>query len=225
MSLAERYEIVRRSIAAACARVDRDPGAVRLVAVTKYAPIDAVRELVDLGHRDLGESRPQQLIERAKLFESRELSWHLIGTLQRNKARKVLPVTTTIHSADDLRLLQTLERLADELRLRPQVLIEVNVAGEAAKQGFSPDVLYSVWPRILELRNLDLRGLMTMAPYSDDPETARPVFRSLRILRDELSQRGSLTLAELSMGMSGDYEVAIEEGATIVRLGSSLFGE
>ncbi|HEX6984358.1 MAG TPA: YggS family pyridoxal phosphate-dependent enzyme [Planctomycetaceae bacterium] len=225
MSVAESYAAVRRRIAAACARSSRDVSDVRLVAVTKYAPVEAVRELVALGHRDLGESRPQQLLERAALFDGAGVTWHLIGHLQRNKARKVLSVASLIHSADNVRLLEALDRLAGELSLRPRVLIEVNVSGEASKDGFPPDELRSAWPRVAGLRRLDVAGLMTMAPYSEDPEATRPYFRALRRLRDDLAAAGPLPLPELSMGMSGDFEVAIEEGATIVRVGSSLFEE
>lgn len=231
VSVAENYAAVRDRIAAACERCGRDPSAVRLVAVTKYAPIEAVRELVALGHLDLGENRPQQLLERAALLDGLDgpdgpgVRWHLIGTLQRNKARKVLPVASLIHSADDFRLLETLDRLAGELSLRPRVLLEVNVSGEATKHGFRPDELASLWRQVAAFGRLDIAGLMTMAPYSEDPEQVRPVFRALRKLRDELAAAGPLPLPELSMGMSGDFEAAIEEGATIVRVGSALFGE
>jgi len=224
MTLSHRLDSLRRSVTDACRRADRDPADVRLVAVTKYAPLDAVRELVELGHREFGESRPQQLVERASLFGDVALSWHLIGPLQRNKARKVLPLAAMIHSADNLRLLETLDRLATELDLTPRVLIEVNISGETSKQGFSIDQLRRDWPQILQLARLDVAGFMTMAPYSEEAETSRPVFRSLRQLRDELAS-SSRPLPELSMGMSGDYRVAIEEGATIVRVGSALFEE
>lgn len=225
MTLSRRLESLRHSFIEACSRVDRDPASVRLVAVTKYASLDAVRELIDLGHRDFGESRPQQLAERATLLKDAPLTWHLIGTLQRNKARKVLPHAAVIHSGGSLRLLETLDRLAKELELRPSVLLEVNVSGEASKQGFSVEDLKRDWPEILQLRSLDLRGFMTMAPYSEDPEQSRPIFRSLRELRDMLATTPSRPLPELSMGMTGDYVVAIEEGATIIRVGSALFDE
>lgn len=224
MSLADNYVAVRRRIAAACERAGRDPTSVRLVAVTKYATVEAIRELVALGHRDLGENRPQQLLERAASIDA-EVRWHLIGTLQRNKARKVLPVASLVHSADSVRLLESLDRLAAELSLRPRVLLEVNVSGEQSKHGFVPEGLRAAWPQVAAFPHLDIAGLMTMAPYADDPETARPFFRELRRLRDELAAAGRIPLPELSMGMSGDFEVAIEEGATIVRVGSALFGE
>lgn len=224
VSLAERYAAVRGRIAAACERAGRDPTSVRLVAVTKYASVEQIRELVALGHRDLGENRPQQLLDRAASIDA-DVRWHLIGTLQRNKARKVLPAASLIHSVDSVRLLETLDRLAEELSLRPRVLLEVNVSGEESKHGLSPEELRAAWPQVAAFPHLDIAGLMTMAPYSDDPESARPVFRELRRLREDLTAAGPLPLPELSMGMSGDFEVAIEEGATIVRVGSALFGE
>jgi PLP dependent protein len=225
VTVAENYTRVRDRIATACARSGRDPLSVRLVAVTKYAPIEAVRELVALGHRDLGENRPQQLLERVALLEELPVTWHLIGQLQRNKTRKVLPVASLIHSVDSVRLLEAIDRIAAELGLRPRVLLEVNVSGEARKSGFSPEGLRSAWGEVTRFERVEIAGLMTMAPYADDPETARPVFRALRLLRDDLAAAGPLALTELSMGMSGDFEVAIEEGATVVRIGSSLFGE
>lgn len=225
LSLSERYEDVRRRIAAACDRAGRDPGSVRLVAVTKYAPIEAIRELLALGHRDLGENRPQQLLERVDALGEFAPSWHLIGTLQRNKARKVLPAVVLTHSVDTLRLLEAIDRLAGELSLRPRVLLEVNVSGEETKHGFSPGDLRAAWPQVGAFPHVEVAGLMTMAPYAEDPEAARPTFRALRQFRDDLAAAGPLPLLELSMGMSGDFEVGIEEGATIVRVGSSLFGE
>ena len=225
MSVAANYAAVRRRIAAACVRAGRAEADVRLVAVTKYADAEAVRELLSLGHRDLGEGRPQQLVERAGTFAGSGVRWHLIGPLQRNKARRTLPAATLIHSADDVRLLESLDRLAGELGLRPRVLVEVNVAEEPTKQGFEPDDLRDCWPAVAAMTRLDVAGLMTMAPSSDDPESVRPVFRGLRELRDELAAAGPFPLPDLSMGMTGDFEVAIEEGATLVRIGSAIFGE
>lgn len=215
---------VRASIAAACERSGRPRESVTLIAVTKYAELDWMRALYDQGIRDFGESRPQQLAERRPLFPG-DVRWHLIGHLQRNKARKVLPLAHRIHSVDTVRLLDAVDRLGEELSLRPDVLLEVNVSGESAKDGFSPAALLAQWNAVAGFTHLRLRGLMTMAPLTDDPEHARPVFRRLRELRDEL-QAGApphVHLNELSMGMSGDFEVAIEEGATMVRVGSRLF--
>ena len=222
--IAENYERVRERIAAACQRAERDPDGVRLVAVTKYAELDWIRSLIALGVCDLGENRPQQLLQRAAALPE-TVRWHLVGHLQRNKVRPILPVAAWIHSVDSVRLLDRIERLAGELKLRPRVLLEVNISGEESKYGFAPPELQAHWPRIVAYRNMDIVGLMTMAPYVDDPEQTRPVFRQLRELRDRLRAAvgGSLPLPELSMGMSNDFEVAIEEGATMVRIGSLLF--
>lgn len=213
---------VRRRIEAACLRSGRPGAAVRLVAVTKYAEPTWIRELVGLGQLDLGESRPQQLAVRAGEFSS-DVRWHLIGHLQRNKAALVLPHTTLIHSVDSMRLLEQLEKDARTLGLQRDVLLEINVSGEASKDGFTPNAVRDLTGRLGELKFIRPLGLMTMAPLLDDPEGARSCFRQLRELRDELQQRSGLPLPELSMGMSGDFEPAVEEGATLVRIGSSLF--
>ena len=215
---------VRERIAVACARVDRSPDEVTLIAVTKYAELDWVRGLIDLGVTDLGESRPQQLVARAELLPP-HVRWHQIGHLQRNKADMLLPVVAQIHSADSLRLIEHLAKSATKLGCRPRILLEVNVSGEPSKDGFKVDELLAAWPLILEHDSLAIDGLMTMAPLEDDPAAARPAFRGLRELRDRLrdTSGGRCPLPDLSMGMSGDFEIGIEEGATLIRVGSSLF--
>jgi pyridoxal phosphate enzyme (YggS family) len=223
--IAENYRAVQARIAAACRRVRRDPASVALVAVTKYADLDWVQRLVELGVADLGESRPQQLVQRAQQITG-AVHWHLIGPLQRNKVRSVLPFTTLIHSADSLRLLDSINRIAAELAIRPRLLLEVNLSEETAKHGFQVDALSAVWPDVLELEHIQVEGLMTMAAYSPNPEDARPAFARLRRLRDVLQASSDSTAARLehlSMGMTGDFEVAIEEGATLVRIGSALW--
>lgn len=222
--LRENLERVRSRIEDACRRCGRNPADVRLVAVTKYAPLDWVRELTALGQTVLGESRPQQLVARA-LRLGPEIAWHLIGTLQRNKVRSVLPHASLIHSVDSLKLLERIDSVAADLTLHPRVLVQVNVSGEPSKQGLAPKELMASWPAMGARQNVVLIGLMTMAPWADDCDDARPTFRGLRQLRDELRQRtgDNALLPELSMGMSNDFEVAIEEGATIVRIGSLLF--
>jgi len=225
--IAANLAAVRQRMAAACARSGRSIDDVRLVAVTKSASLDEIRALIALGVTDMGESRPQQLLSRASELPQ-EIAWHLIGSLQRNKARKILPLVSLIHSADSFRLLDALDRLAAELAIRPRVLLEVNVSGEESKQGFSPDELNSDIARLPGWRHLEICGLMTMAPETEDPEEARPTFRALRAFRDELQQQldalaAPIPLRELSMGMSGDFEIAIEEGATRIRVGSLLF--
>jgi len=222
--IAQNYQCVLDRIETACQRCGRGRSSAKLVVVTKYAELEWVRVLVELGVRDFGESRPQQLIERVPQFPT-DVRWHLIGHLQRNKVRPVLPVTYLTHSVDSARLLDRMDHLAAELGVRPHVLLEVNVSGESTKDGFSIDELEAHGSRLVTYEHVQIEGLMTMAPFTSEPEAVRPVFRRLRELRDKLSTghpRG-LQLPELSMGMSRDFEIAIEEGATAIRIGSRLF--
>ena len=225
-TIAGNYRTVQQRIAAACRQAGRDPASVTLVAVTKYAQIEWVQTLVGLGAVELGESRPQQLAARTTQVAG-PVNWHLIGHLQRNKIRSILPMATLIHSADSVRMLQAIDRVAAELDLRPRVLIEVNLSGEEAKHGFQVDELLASWEDVLKLDRVQVEGLMTMAEYSSEPQRVRPVFVALRELRDKLqtlsNKRADCALRELSMGMTGDFEVAIEEGATLVRIGSALW--
>jgi len=217
---------VQNCMAAACAESGRDANDVNLVAVTKYAEWEWVQALATC-HCVFGENRPQQLVERCALLP--DAQWHLIGQLQRNKVRQVIPHATLIHSVDSLKLLNRIVDVSDELSLRPQILLQVNISGEASKAGFSSKDLALEWPSVLSFQDrVEVIGLMTMAPASDAPEVARPTFRGLADFRAELaaredSQSLNVTLPELSMGMSNDFEVAIEEGATLVRIGSRLF--
>ena len=222
--LPDNLHRLRAEMAAACTACGRSANDVTLVAVTKHAESTWVQRLVELGVSDLAENRPQQLLERAEQFPS-EIRWHLVGHLQRNKVKQVLPRTVLIHSVDSLRLLTRISEVAAELSLRPRVLLEVNVSGEASKDGLSATELTSRWDVFQSVPHVDVVGLMTMAPLADDPEAARPVFQELRQLRDHLAARAAphVKLTELSMGMSGDFVVAIEEGATLVRIGSRLF--
>lgn len=213
-------------IRAAAERSGRSPNEVTLVVVTKYASDAAVRLLPEFGRLDLGENRPQQLARRADFLPSAR--WHLIGRLQTNKVSLILPHTVLIHSVDSLKLLERIGATAGELDETKNVLLEVNISGEPTKQGFEPGQLRAAWDECLRIPNVSIHGLMAMAPFSEDSEVARPVFRGLRELRDDLRDRaGSLVerhpLRDLSMGMSGDFEVAIEEGATLIRVGSAVF--
>ena len=221
--LHENLARVRDQIEAACDRSGRNAESVQLVAVTKYTPHEVVSELVSLGHHILGENRPQQLIERAEQL-SNDVNWHLIGQLQRNKVRSVLPHADLIHSVDSIKLLRRIDQIASELDLRPKVLLQVNVSGEDSKSGYSAETLKSQWEEITGFNQLKITGLMTMAPLTDDQTLIRNTFARLCELRDELNAHNEqLELTELSMGMSGDFEIAIEEGATLIRLGSALF--
>jgi pyridoxal phosphate enzyme (YggS family) len=222
--IAGNLQRIRETISSAAARSGRAAERVTLVAVTKYAQAEWVQAMYELGQRDFGESRPQQLAERSGELPG-DVRWHLIGTLQRNKVRPVLETGALIHSVDSVRLLERIDLIAAERGQTARVLLEVNLTGEETKHGFAAAELCAWAGTVAELRHVDLAGLMTMAAESDDPETARPTFVQLRELRDELRALGGpfAELRELSMGMSGDFEVAVEEGATLVRIGSALF--
>ncbi|MDB5384434.1 MAG: hypothetical protein JWM11_80 [Planctomycetaceae bacterium] len=222
--LEENLRSIESRIAQACQRSGRQRADVTLVAVTKYARLEWVQALVELGQLELGENRPQQLWERAESLPG-SVNWHLIGHLQSNKARRLFPLVKWIHSIDSLKLLSNLDRLSKELKVHPSLLVEVNVTGEASKDGFTPDELRRDWDAILTCQNVKLSGMMTMAPANENPEAARSAFRDLRSIRDELQTRlpSGGALNQLSMGMTGDFEIAIEEGATLVRIGSALF--
>jgi pyridoxal phosphate enzyme (YggS family) len=212
---------VRARIAAAAQRAGRSPDDVTLVAVTKQVDVREVQALLAWGQRDLGENRPQELWRKAEAIQG-EVRWHLIGHLQRNKVRRTLPLVSMIHSVDSLRLLHALEQEAAQHDARPRVLLEVNASGEQAKHGFLPDELLQCQPELRALERVRVEGLMTMAALVADPERARPAFQMLRALCDRLRSTG-MQLTHLSMGMTNDFEVAVEEGATMVRVGRALF--
>lgn len=215
---------IRDQITSAARRAGRDTSAVRLVAVSKTHPAGAVRAAVAAEQRVFGESRVQEAREKIPACPP-GLEWHLIGHLQKNKVRQALPLFSFFHSIDGAALADAMNRIAGEIGKPVEGLLEVNISGEETKHGFNPDELRKEFASLAKLPHLRVRGLMTMAPYSDNPEDARPVFRALRKLRDELQSAHDHPLPELSMGMSGDFEPAIEEGATLVRVGSSIFGE
>ena len=223
--LAENLAQVRQRIADAAARSGRRADDVLLVAVTKYVGVEIIEPLIDAGASVLGESRPQQFWPKAEALADRPIHWHMIGQLQRNKIRRTLPLVELVHSTESLRLVEAIDRIAGELAMRPRILLEVNASGDEAKHGFVPDDLEGKLADLGTYRNIEICGLMCMAGLGTDAEGARGNFAALRELRDRL--RGNcpagVSLDELSMGMSGDYEVAIEEGATIVRVGSALY--
>lgn len=218
-AIAERLAAVQADIAAACERADRDPTEVRLIAVSKTQPAAAIREAVAAGHIDFGENRVQEGLVKLDELDDSPARIHLIGHLQRNKAR-FAGRFASVQSIDSVALAAAVSRRLDAPL---PVLLEVNVAGEASKQGFEPSELEAALREIAALPHLEVEGLMTIAPLVADAEAVRPVFRALRELRDALA--GEWELRELSMGMSNDYAVAIAEGATIVRIGRAIFGE
>ncbi|HEX6789933.1 MAG TPA: YggS family pyridoxal phosphate-dependent enzyme [Candidatus Krumholzibacteria bacterium] len=223
-TIARNLEAVRARIAAALSRAGRPPDSVTLVGVTKTFPADMVRELIRAGIADIGENRVQELIAKAGEV-SEPCRWHLIGPLQRNKARKVVGLAHLIQAIDGVAIAQAVDRIAGEQNLRARILLEVNTSGEDTKHGVG---LYEA-PRVAEelvaLQHLDWIGLMTIGPFGAGEAATRACFRRLARLGDDLRSRTALPLPELSMGMSDDFEMAIEEGATIVRLGRVITGE
>ncbi|MBN2024801.1 MAG: YggS family pyridoxal phosphate-dependent enzyme [Pirellulales bacterium] len=223
--IAQNVAAIRGRIEDAAARSGRRGDEVELVAVTKYVGPDDIRALARCGCTVLGENRPQELAAKAAALADLPLRWHMIGTLQRNKVRRTLELVEMVQSIDGPKLLEAVDRIAGELGRRVPILLEVNISGEASKHGLRPDEvepLLTAWPAC---ENVELRGLMGMSSWGGTPDQARREFAGLRELRDRLNVRlaGRVNLAELSMGMSGDFETAIEEGATMARIGSALF--
>ena len=229
MSIAQNMALVRDRIAAAARRAGRQPEDIALMAVSKTFPAERIREAYDSGLRLFGENRVQEFAGKTDaLRDLHSAEWHLIGHLQTNKAAKAVELFAAVDSVDSLRLAQKLNASAQQLGKKLKVLIEVNVGGEAAKSGVAPESgeLEELLSAAPELEHLEFRGLMTIPPFNDDPQEARPYFRKLRDLRDQIARRlPAFNMRELSMGMSHDFEVAIEEGSTCVRVGTAIFGE
>lgn len=221
MSIAENLEQVRGRMEAACGRAGRDPGTVLLLPVSKGHPAALVEEAAGLGLRIFGENKVQEAKAKIPQCPAR-LQWHMIGHLQSNKARDAVQLFSLIQSIDSLALAEEVNKAADKLGKRVPILLEVNTAGEASKYGFSAENIPI--EAINQLPRLEVQGLMTVAPYTTSPDRVRPFFRKLRELNLACGERLGAPLPHLSMGMSGDFEVAIEEGATIVRIGTALFG-
>lgn len=223
-SIAENLYRVREQIASAAAKSGRSADDVELVAITKTHPAEKVREAIDAGQTLFGESRVQEA--RAKIPElSSNIRWHFVGHLQKNKVRQALPLFEMIHSVDSLALAQDINRIAEEEGLYPRVLFEVNVAGEGSKFGFAPDDLREQMEALLALRRLSIEGLMCIPPLAVESEDSRKFFVQVRKLRDSLEKEFNMKLPQLSMGMTQDFAIGIEEGATLVRVGTAIFGE
>jgi hypothetical protein len=223
MDLEASLRAVRQRIEAACARVGRDPGSVTLVAITKNQPPEVVEAAAALGLTLFGENKVQEA--KAKIPQCPDrLRWHLVGHLQTNKCRDAVELFAMVQSVDSLHLAEELNRRAEQAAKRMPVLLEVNVGGEASKFGCRPDQLLGDLGRINALPRLEIQGLMTVPPWTLEPEKVRPVFRQMRELKQRCEQILGAPLPHLSMGMTGDFEVAIEEGATMVRIGTALFG-
>ena len=223
MTLEANLSEVRQRVAAACARAGRDPQEVTLVAVAKGHPPATVEAAAELGLTLFGENREQEAMAKIGRCPG-HLRWHLIGSLQTNKCRDAVRFFEMIHSVDRFEVVEQLEKFAANSAKSLPVLLQVNVAGESSKHGFSPDQLLADLDRINAREHVEIHGLMTIAPWSEDPEKVRPIFHRLNELKAECERRLGAPLPHLSMGMSGDFEIAIEEGATMIRLGTILFG-
>jgi PLP dependent protein len=221
--IARNLAHVRAAIAAAAHRARRDPGSVRLVAVSKTVDLARIQAAIDAGQDLFGENYLQEARDKIAVL-GRQVSWHLVGSLQSNKAREAVALFDLIHAVDRLKLARALDAAAARLSKVQDVLIQVNQAGEATKSGVEPAAAPALLQEVARLPHLRVLGLMTMPPWFPDPEVARPYFRALRVLQDHLRGLTGLPLTELSMGMSGDFAVAVEEGATLVRVGTAIFG-
>ena len=224
--IAGRLAEVRQRLENAAARAGRVPGAVRLLAVSKTFSLDHVRAAAAAGQQDFGENRVQEALQKIGGSADLRIRWHLIGPLQSNKVRKAVPRFSAIHSVDNLRLLEAIDTVAAETGVAPELLVQVDLAGEATKHGTPPADAMDVVRAGARCRAARVVGLMTIPPYFDDPERTRPYFTALRDLRATMLKEGldPETLRELSMGMSHDFEIAVQEGATMVRLGTAIFG-
>lgn len=224
MVVAENLERVRRQIAEAAKRSGRSPDEIELVAISKTHEAEKVRAAFEAGQQTFGESRVQEARAKIPLLPS-AVRWHFVGRLQKNKIRHALPLFELFHSVDSIGLAREMNRIADEEGLHPRVLLEVNLAGEGSKIGFAPDSLRAEMEALLALPRLTVEGLMTIPPLAPAAEDSRKFFISLRDLRDQIEKEFNAALPRLSMGMSGDFGVAIEEGATLVRVGTAIFGQ
>jgi len=225
MMIRENLSKVMERIARAARRAGRDPDDVVLIAASKGVVIDRLKEGLSAGIRVFGESKVQEAMPKLQVL-GKEAEWHFIGHLQSNKVKYVVGAFTLIHSVDSIELSEEINRRAEKMGMIQNVLLEVNVSGEKGKFGVMPDNVIAITNALSGLKYISLKGFMTIPPYSDDPEDARPYFRILREIRDKARQTGIFTddCGELSMGMSDDFETAIEEGATMVRVGTAIFG-
>lgn len=224
--IADNLVTVNERIRAACARSGRDPAQVKLIAVSKNFPIEQIQIAFLAGQMYFGENRVQELCTKKPELPA-EIEWHLIGTLQRNKVKNILGKTALIHSVDSLALAEEISKQAEKRKLLVNILLQVNIAGENTKHGFAPEKIIEQIKEIGKLSGIKIKGLMTIAPITAKPEDVRPVFRELRIIAQDIEHLNipGVEMKELSMGMSDDFEVAVEEGATLVRIGSRIFGQ
>lgn len=222
----ENLKIVEERIAAACKRSGRKREEVTLIAVSKTKPVSMIEEVYHTGLRVFGENKVQELTEKYELLPS-DIQWHMIGHLQRNKVKYIIDKASLIHSVDSLRLLETIDKEAKKKHMTARVLLEVNMAKEETKFGLMPEEVMGFIDKVPQFKNVLVEGLMTIAPNTDDPETNRQIFSALRKLSVDIADKNidNIHMGVLSMGMTNDYEVAIEEGATMVRVGTGIFGK
>ena len=224
--ITENLEQVRKNIIEACRAVNRDPDEVTLISVSKTKPVSMLQEAYDAGSRDFGENKVQEIMDKYPQLPS-DIRWHMIGHLQRNKVKYIVDKVALIHSVDSLRLAETIENEAAKHNVTVPVLIEVNVAQEESKFGLKTEEVLSLVESVAALPHINIKGLMTIAPYVEDPEENREIFRELKKLSVDIAAKNinNVNMSVLSMGMTGDYQVAVQEGATMVRVGTGIFGE
>ena len=224
-TIQEAVSEVLGKISAACVRAGRNPSEVTLIAVSKTMPVEAIKEAMNCGLTEFGENRPQELRDKQAVI-TEPLRWHMIGALQTNKLKYVVGKTVLIHSVDSLHLAEAINELSEKREVVSEVLLEVNIAGEASKHGISPEELEELVRKLATLSYIKIRGLMTVAPYTETPEENRCFFRKMKQLMVDINSKNidNVYMDVLSMGMTGDYEIAVEEGATLVRVGTGIFG-
>ena len=223
--VAENLIQVQKNIEEACKKVNRDPDEVTLIAVSKTQPVDMLKEAYEAGARVFGENKVQEIVDKYDQMPS-DVKWHLIGHLQRNKVKYIVDKVAMIHSVDSLRLAETIEKEAEKKNVVVPILIEVNVAEEESKFGLKPEEVLPFIEQIADFSHIQIKGLMTIAPYVENAEENREIFRELKKLSVDIAAKNinNVTMSVLSMGMTGDYMVAVQEGATMVRVGTGIFG-
>ena len=222
--IADNLKRVTEKIVTAAHQAGRQASDITLVAVSKFHSLEVIEQAAAQGQVDFGENYAQELWAKASALREKPVRWHMIGHLQRNKVERIIPITTLIHSVDSIRLLDALDAAGRKRNISVPVLLEVNVSRESNKSGFAPEAMSTLGEYLLTLRNVRLEGLMTLAAYTAKPATSRAAFEELSKLRDRLQRELAIPLPHLSMGMSNDFEIAIKEGATIVRIGTAIFG-
>ena len=223
--VAENLAQVQKNIEESCGNVNRDPGEVTLIAVSKTKPVEMLREAYDAGARVFGENKVQEIVDKYDHMPS-DVKWHMIGHLQRNKVKYIVDKVAMIHSVDSFRLAETIEKEAAKKNVTVPILIEVNVAQEESKYGLKPEEVLPFIEEIADLSHIQIKGLMTIAPYVENAEENREIFRELKKLSVDIAAKNinNVTMSVLSMGMTGDYMVAVQEGSTMVRVGTGIFG-